>query len=433
MDAVSTSTSASLNDAIDALPVTDVADTTTTDTGAETAPPEIDAPVDPAAEAQPETTEDAPAAEDAPPEHDELDPADPLDPDKISPDGKQYFFRESKAKQLLAARDFKKAVEQSLGPDATVDNIAEMYRRTAGLDQMLSDLQSGEAARVADVVEELLRDNAPDVMGVFADSVMARISSAAPQQYATISNRVIGGYANHLYQQALRSGDESLFKLAQNLDFRLSGKFRTQEQMSQRDPMADERQRFEQERQQFYDLRQKEQARTTQQAVAQAEAAADGAVTEEISKALAPIMASLKALPNGAGDIHLRHIQRDLTEEVEKAVNANSAWGKKYQIALDQVKRNPTAESRERLVTMVRQFAAPVIARTKGAVITAITGNVLGQNAAAHAKQAAIAERRETAGTNNPVRRPGIDQKLADLKKQGYGAREGLEAIFGGR
>lgn len=418
-----------LSSAIDALPtVMPEAETPGADT-----PPALDTPSE-----TPEVTEEATpetdpadgeqqAQTEAEPE--ELDPADELAPDKISPDGKQYHFRAAKAKALLAARDFHQQVQQAV-PNATPDQLRANYDRATQFDTLLDDFHSGDPARIGGVAQAFVADAGnPQAAAVFADSIMANIANTNPQAFGAISKKIINSEISNLYREAQRSGDDAMLKLAQNLDFKQTGKFRTAEQLAQRDPMAEDRARFEQERSQFYSERQRENHQRIEQQVQDATGAAESSVTEEITKSLpASITDAIKAAPGG--EIHLRHINRDLQDAVAEARKANPTWQRNFDLAVSRFRANPSAEAKNQLVTMMRQFASPIIARNRNAVVKAVTGRILSDNAAAHAKQQQIATRTEPNSASAPVRRPALTQQLKEHKDKGGSLGSAIDAVF---
>jgi hypothetical protein len=374
---------------------------------AETADPVEDAPAE---EAPVEQAEEAPAEEAAPVEEPEpeLDPADELQPDKTSPDGKFLHFRKNKAQALMAARDFQRRIEEAI-PGATVEALQENYSRVAALDEMIGDYRSGDPTRVSRFVGHWFGQSAP------ASTVKAALGSLAkvlpqshPEAFAEFERVAIGRAVDTMYQKAMQSGDEKLLRLAQNMDFQQRGKFRTQDELSTRDPLEEERARFEQERSQWAAERRAEQERATAQWMEQADAAVASSVEEEVSKSLEAVKANFK--PH-----ELNHIKRDLTDAIEKAKKANPTWLRQYQNLRTQAQGDRSEEAKQALVAMMRQFASNIIARQRKAVIEANTGTVMSQSAAAHQKQQQAAARREPTG-GSPAQRASATQQVRAAK-----------------
>lgn len=406
-----------LDSAIDALPV--IADPPE---AAPEAPPALETP----AEEPPTPPEEA---ESEPLPEEDFDPdADEIKPDRVSADGKEYHFRAAKAKTMLQALDFQRQVQQAI-PNANLDQLKQNYDRVTGLDQLLSDYDSGDPTKVAQAAQAFLGTaQNPQSVGFFADHVMQTVARTQPQVFAQIEAKVTNGLISRLYSDAQRTGDDGLMKLAQNLDFKHTGKFRNADQVAQRDPIAEERTRFEQERSDFYRIRQQETQQRVEQEVQSAQQASDAAVDEEIGKVVTPqIVESFKAVPGG--EMIVRHITRDLRDAVSEARKANPTWEKQYQLAVGRLRQNPSAQAKEQVVTMMRQFAAPYISRGKAMVKTA-TERYLSDSAAAHAKQQQIEQRKEPNSPGAPVRRPGLSQQLKDAKASGKSLESVLNEVF---
>jgi hypothetical protein len=412
-----------LDSAIDALPViTEVPETGTTDNA--TAPEALETPGQEPAAAPAEATAERPA------EPEELDPADPLDADKVSPDGKTYFFRKTKAEALLAARDFTRQVQQIV-PNATPDMIRENFERVTGLDAMLADYDSGDPARVSQAADAFLSTaQNPQSVGLFADHVVATVARTQPQVFAQIEAKVTNGLISRMYEEATRTGDQNLLKLAQNLDFKHTGKFRDAQQLAQRDPLESERAKLERERSDFYNLRQQEARQRAEAVVQEATNAVDSAVQQAIAAAVPKAVADgLKAMPDGGEKLNL--IALALNKAVEDWKTSNPIFTRQFQLAVDRYRANPTANGRQALVTMMQQAITPIINQKRNAVIKAVVGTALSENAATHAKQQQLAARTEPGGVNAPTQRAGVRQQLADIKKRGGNFDEAFDLVFG--
>ncbi len=389
---------------------------------AEAAPPELDTPEEPAAEPEAEPVEEPapepepePEAEEQPtaePEPEpEPEPTDEIQPDKVSTDGKTYFFRAAKAKALLADRQFVNDIRAKI-PHATVETLEGHYEQAVEHRELLDDLNSGDPGRVARRVERFIGENSdPRIVGLFTDNVVRATAQRYPQAYQQIEGKVLATYTKSLYDAALRTNDKALLALAQNLDFKQRGKFLGETDFAQRDPHADRLADIERRERELNERQNRERAAFVEQQMAAAKQAEEAAITEDIEKALEPVAKAFKDTP------HWRHMTRDIRDAIEEAKKANPTWKRQYDIQEARVKQNPTEESKAALATMMRQFAAPVIAKNKKAVIEAHTQTVMGKAAAAHQKQQQIAAKREPTG-GSPVQRATLAQKVREAKTQ---------------
>src|ERR1051326_513949 len=126
----------SLDSAIDSISVPETS-TSTPSTPATETTPEPPAPAETAApepEAQAEETQEA-----APPStpEPEISDYDEIKPDRETDGGKTLHFSANKAKALMAARDFHQRVQEAI-PNATIEDLADNFRRTVELDRMLT-------------------------------------------------------------------------------------------------------------------------------------------------------------------------------------------------------------------------------------------------------------------------------------------------------
>jgi hypothetical protein len=384
------------------------------------APPELDAPAEePEPEPEAESMEEPEPEpepepevepEQAPEPEPEPEPTDEIQPDKVSQDGKTYFFRAAKAKALLADRQFVNDIRAEI-PNATVEQLKQQYARTVALDEQIDNVDSGDPERVARAADWFLEGATPQGIGVFADHMVRTVAQKYPEVYRQISGKVLAGYTQSLYDAALKTGDKALLALAQNLDYKQRGKFMGEADFARRDPYAERAADLERRERELNDRQARERAAFVDQQMTAAKAAQDAAITEDIEKALEPVAKAFKDTP------HWRHMIRDFRDAIEEAIKANPTWKRQYDIQERKVRQNPTEESKAALATMMRQFAAPVIAKNKKAVIEAHTQTVMGKAAAAHQKQQQIAAKREPTG-GSPVQRATLAQKVREAKTQ---------------
>jgi hypothetical protein len=356
-------------------------------------PPVVETPGEGTTEAKPESTPAAPRQPEQPAGiEDDFD----IKPDRV--EGKQYFFREQKAKQLLAHADFVRALD-SMIPGATVELIQQHYMRSLGSQQMLDDFSSGNPEQIGRWLDfHISPQTNPNSVALVAEGLMQRLPQVAPQVYSHIRSQVIGGQIQDLYERAATTRDEQLLLLAQNLDFHLTGKFKTADDLRQRDPFQSERERFEQERRQFYAERAQEHQSWLDLQMSQADEQALAAQTEEIEAALAPVAQQFKGKPQWGYMVH------ELTQKVEDAKKSNPGWMREYELIRQRAKRAPSAESKKAMADMMRTFVKRAVAPHRKGVIDAVAQPILNASAQAttNAQQQAAA-RPEPGGTNRVV------------------------------
>ena len=390
---------------------------------AETAPPELDTPIEepasepeaeaveePEAEPQPEPEEEDQLVAEPEPEP-EPEPTDEIQPDKVSQDGKTYFCRAAKAKALLADRQFVNDIRAKI-PNATVEALTDNYSRVVALDELLDDLDSGDSGRVGKAAGYFMGEQQnPQSVALFADQVVRTAAQRHPQVYQQIAGKVISGYVQTLYDQALKSGDKGLLALAQNIDFKQRGKFMGEADFAQRDPHSDRLADIERRERELTERQSRERASFVDQQMAAAKSAEESAITEDIEKALEPVAKAFRDTP------YWRHMTRDIRDAIGEAIKANPNWKRQYDLQERKTRQNPTDEAKATLTAMMRQFAAPIIAKQKKAVIETHTQTVMGKAAAAHQKQQQIAAKKEPAG-GSPVQRATLAQKVREAKTQ---------------
>src|SRR5688572_12527459 len=125
---------------------------------------------------------------------------------------------------------------------------------------MMDDFHSGDPARVDKFVGFWFgQQTNPQSVQAFATAFIPQLQHGAPQVYQQIEKQIANSYTRSLYDEAIRTGNDGLLVLAQNMDKRLTGRWLEKGDFEARDPHAEERQRFERERAAF-----EEQKRTAQ-------------------------------------------------------------------------------------------------------------------------------------------------------------------------
>lgn len=399
----------SLNDSIDAAFASTPAAESVDTSSAESTVDDIDEAVDlPAPDPEPVAEEAAaPAAE---PEIEEIPDEEIGLPDKMSKDGKLHYYTKAKADKLIKAYQDMRSIQDTLGPDTTLDSLKAMQSTAVGAEVLLTDFELATPESIDRALGFIGNDN-PHALGMMAVRLATHLPQVNPKADAALRNHYGSAVVSDLYAKAQKSGSESDWLLAQNLDFSLRGKFVNKEEVGSRDLMAEREQQLVQREQQFNQRTQQEQNQRRQAWMQQTHNTLHDTVQTEIDAAIPP--AVLKAFE---GKPQLKHIKRDLLEVVEQAESANTDWKRRYSVALERANARPGEEARAELVAMKRQLAQQVIAKNRKAIIEAATGTILSANAAAHQKQQQAAGRREPPGTGSP-HKPNVPlEKMKEAK-----------------
>lgn len=378
--------------------------------------PEGDAPSEPEPEpeptpalgAEPPKVEDKKAAVEEPP----LDPYEKIEPDKVTDGGKTWHFRENKARSLLAAQEFQHGIQEVI-PGATLDSIKDIYENSVIMQEFIGDYDSGDPQRIGKVVDFFFDNRAnPQSVLALTEQLPDRLLSAHPEAFRTLENSITQRTINRLYNEAIKSGDEQLLLLAQNLHFRNNGTFYKKEdlQSGPDSALAERERRFQADVKRFNEDRQRESSQRLKQREQEIEQLDKVTVQEEIEKALAPVAENFKDKPAW------KHMVRDLSDAVESARAANPVFKRQLDTMKLTALRNPSEEAKKSVSALIRNFIAPVIGRQRKAVIETQTNGVLSASAAAHSKQQEVAKRVEPAGSASPATRSIPAQKLREAK-----------------
>lgn len=367
-----------------------------------------DAEPEPQAETQEPPAADAVAADPAA----DPQPADDGDiqPDRVSADGKTLFFSKPKAERLLAARQELDRIGQII-PGATPELLEQHYRTTVASQEMEADFDSADPQRMGRYIDFWFGQQAPQQsVDVFARQFAERLPHIAPEAAKWVEKQTTARLTQSLYDEAIRTGNDELLGVAQRLDMRQRNAFLTREDFQQRDPYAEERRRFETEREQFNRERQAEAQRRAQQREQQIDASVGTAKTSAIEAALKPVEAQFKDKPQW------KHLVRDMTEIAEQAIVANPTWKRQFDIARANAIKDPSGKAAEALTAMMQTFLKPYLARQSKSVIEAATGVVLTQAAAAHESAQRMAARTEPTPAGAPSSRTTHQQQLLSAK-----------------
>jgi hypothetical protein len=355
--------------------------------------------------------EEAPAAASV----EEVDPyAEEIGPDSVSQDGKRFFYNKGKAETLMAAHKTIQGL-RALDPNFSPDSYKEMLGRTIELDRMLTDLDSGDPQRVGAVAMDIVSANRnPASVSAFIDTAMAQVAQHHPQAFQTVQNKILAGMAQRFYNEYNQTRNEQTKKLAQNLDYLARKDFIDPDQNgAAADPLAAERASLAQREQAYNSRIQQDRLAAINAQVQSAVKSAESIVDSAIDSALSVIPQNVREMRA----VDYRHAQRDLRDQFDTITKGSENFQKQYQILMQRLRTTPTDQSRDALVSWVKQWADYAVGRAKKEVVGRFTNSVTSSSNAAHAKQQEIAKRVEpSAGNNSPVQRASLQQKLKDPK-----------------
>lgn len=384
-------------------------------------------------EPPPEVIDEEPTA--APPvvasaEPEEVDPYAEIEADSVSNDGKTLHFKKAKADRLLEAQRTLQAIRE-IDPGITVDTIKDMQRRTLELDRMLTDYDSGDPKLVADITSNFIHPQAnPQSVAAFVDSAMMTAAQHHPAAYQMVQGKVLVGLAEIQYRKAAQTTDPaqraSEEALAQNLEYLATGKFRSAaaQQNGQRDPV-DARLAELNQREQQYNFRANQDRKAM---IDRAEAAADTERTSAVDKAIESALSLIPEKVREQRAVDYRHAVRDLRDEFEKVTKASDPYQKQHAILMNQLRANPSDQTRNAVVAFDKQWAEYVAGRSKREILGRFNETVLAQTNAAQKKQEALRQRIEPGGgSGTPVQRTTLKQALSDPKT---GFDKGIDMYF---
>lgn len=375
--------------------------------------PEAEAP----AEAEPPAEE--PAAEE-PPAPPEPEPQDELEDPEIKPDhitergGKKFYhYTEKNAHRLLAASDFKAAV-MNVVPNATPEGIGHYYEKAVEYQKMMADFDIGGPEEVTSWTNYMFGQEAnPESVAIVAQNLASpAFAQMHPKAYGVLRGNLLNAEIQRLYRAGMQQGQDAAFALAQNLDHAINGRFLEREDLAkQSDPYAIERQRFERERADFNRQKQESASQRLREWMEATDEAVSSGEEEEITGGLK--FATDKGAYNPE---QIEFMKFTLRKAIEDAKKTRPAFMREFETAKQQARANPSGESRNRVVSMWRQFVQPIIAQHRKGVIAKVTGNVVSANAAAHQNQQQMARRVEPNATPAPAQRQTRIEKIRSAK-----------------
>lgn len=364
------------------------------------------------AEAPEGTKEGDPGAEGEEQES-ELDD-DVLDLPKVP--GKGFYVTERKRDRLFGALRFQQAVEQVM-PGVTPEAVKELSLYNTGAQRLIADLTGGNVEYGMNFILSQAKD--PAVAASMAEAVVKRLPEVAPQVHERLVTGAIQDKITSLYEQAVKTGNDAMFALAQQLDINVNEKYQTKDDFSPA-PKADPKMAaLEQEVQQHRQAAESARQEQVRQVVAQTDTAMAQAVEKEIEAALSPV-AHLKGKPQW------RVIVSDLRDKVKSEARTNDAWKRDFDLKAQQLRQTPTSQARQALVDKVTALARQVARTHRKAVIEEVTGGIAASSQAAHKQHQAAAAKAEPGTGGVPPSTPDALERVRQAKT----FDEALDAMF---
>lgn len=385
----------------------------------ETAEPDVTDAAEPVEAAASEEQEPAESAVEAPPvepepvaaepegeQPDEFENDDLSKPDRMSRDGKLYYYKPQRIQKFLQSHQAWQAIQDAV-PGASVDTVKAMYETTAGVEALQADFHAGNI----DPFVEFWRGENPQSFTQMMMNAPRYLEQHNPRALQALEYRVNGTLVDRLYREGQQSGDDTKIAIAQHLDKILTGKFRDLTRGPAQDPLAEREAEISRREQTIQQQLQRERSERLAAWMEQTDNTVQQAASDLVAKAVA--RPELKVFE---GKREMTWIKRDLEEAIQKAERTNVTWKRQYDALRKQAEVRPSEESRKTLVEMKEQFARTVIAKTLPAIITAATGRVMSKSAATHSRMQQAATKTEPANAGAPVQGVPVNPKVRDAK-----------------
>lgn len=386
-------------------------------------------------EPQAEVVDEEPAA--APPvtaavEPEDIDPYAEIEADSVSNDGKTLHFKKAKADRLLEAQRTLQAIRE-IDPFITPEGIADMRHRTLELDRMLNAFDTEDVQGITAAAMDFAGPGQkPQSVAVFVDQAVASAAQHHPAAFKVVQDNILRLLSNQQFAKFQQTGNEDDRLLAWNLDYLAHGKqgdykrYDAPAQPNGRRPdPVDARLAEIIHRDQQYNFRANQDRKAM---VDRAVGAADTERTSAVDKAIESALSLIPEKVREQRAVDYRHAVRDLRDEFEKVTKASDPYQKQHAILMNQLRANPSDQTRNAVVAFDKQWAEYVAGRSKREILGRFNETVLAQTNAAQKKQEALRQRIEPGGgSGTPVQRTTLKQALSDPKT---GFDKGIEMYF---
>ena len=317
---------------------------------------------------------------------------DDIDLAKIEASGsKNVRVDLSRFKNLLQNHKMAQAIKE-FAP--SVEAAQDHYDRAIQLREMYTDLRSGEPERV-DSFLKFWQQQAPEG---FSQMTTRVLSMAPPEVQEQIRSSIMSQEIEQAYAAALETKDPNDLYMARSLDFRINGKWRSDEQLAAapKPDLQAERERQLMERENaLRDRDQKEAVNRwntwsggTQNVITQS-------LSSAITEALKPVAA------NYSPEV-LRALYRDIQDKVIGKVKSDQNWMREYRLDYNAAQNAQTDDNRKALVDQYISKARPYIREVARPLLSQATKTAVAQNDQAHAQREASQNRRDITSTGRP-------------------------------
>lgn len=389
--------------------------------------PVVDTPAvetTPEVEATPATeTAETPVAETT--EVVEDDPFGDVTPDKVDETGKLYSCSKTKWDRMWGRDKAWRELEETVGPNPTVQAISEHWKRSLGSQALLDDWNSGEPESVKRAADFMLMKAPPETISHLAERALEMLPQVAPQAYQQITGQVQNQMLDSVYQHSIQTGDANLFKACQNMELALTGRFRTENDFQAPDPQA---QQFSSLQEQLNAYKAREQAQQQQhyQSLAQQiDTQVEQAKSAEIEKLIPKEVADAYK-----GKPEWNQLNLLLKSEIDGALNNNPIVRAQLMRELRIAKTSPSEQTRSIAEATMRTFAASIMARRAKPIIDKFAATAVAANAKVHQAQAKLQARREPTGLSGAA--SPNSNRIAQWKAEGVPFDEQLRRFSEG-
>ena len=384
-------------------------------------------------------------------------PADdePIEPDSKSQDGKTWYFREARGRQLMADRDTLRGMRQVV-PDLTADSFKGIVEQANAASLMASTykLVGDKNTPVPEQIQHMddilgyFKDESPVAFGVMAIRLAQKLPEANPQAYATLSDFFVKQalnnpqrsaelnnlFVNRTLQQARegiqRVTDPKLqaeeIAFVQNLEYRYTGKYTPAADLKagkftqpvSQPPQSDPREA---------DLARREQALRDQQTENQRQetaardnylnSQAESAVWEPINAVLADFKSKFGPNPSDVDKMTFENAANILRSKIREFASAHPEWNAQHLSLLAQAQTgNPDAIQR---YTNYHRWIAQQAVRANAPTVLGMFNRPNQQPAVPSSPRSELAP----SGVGTPAAPNGVDQILkADNWKDVFAA-----------
>ncbi len=321
-------------------------------------------------------TEDKPVTSDVP--VDATTTGEPKDDDPYSVDPSDELPKPTldvvlatpRGKEIYQGYKTLREINKEIGHIPTVEQAKEYYGAYRDRVMMDHHLGSGDERGARTFIEFALGQQRGQGAQVVASNLASTLAISNPDAYVAASLPFLGNYTTALWERFQNEpdgpGKEDLYRVAQMLHHDLTGKWKSPEelgqpaqngQVAQADPLAEERQRLNTERQQINQARNADYQAYQQRWESALVGSIQNSLITELDKALAPLKASYEGKPK-----LYEMFRKDFHDTVVNTAKQQNkhAWDL-YQVRLAEARRLGTQEAVQDMAKEYLKLATPAI------------------------------------------------------------------------